>query len=111
MKGQPGPGTARPETSGHAADRVVPDCRGAGILVRRAHRTGPSFLTVKLVAGHGAGARGSSGRDALMPQGSRTDSGTAGLSAGCPETAGAHIGSVLGGEVAVLICCIARRLS
>ena len=39
----------------------------AGILVRRAHRTGPSSLTVKLVAGHGAGARGSSGRDALMP--------------------------------------------
>jgi len=32
-----------------------------------AHRTGPSPLTVKLVAGHGAGASGSSGRDALIP--------------------------------------------
>jgi len=57
----------RVAASSSAADRVVPDCRGAGILVRRSHRTGPSSLTVKLVAGHGAGASGSSGRDALMP--------------------------------------------
>jgi hypothetical protein len=42
-------------TSSIAADRVFLDCRGAGILVRRAHRTGPVTSTVKLGAGHGAG--------------------------------------------------------
>jgi hypothetical protein len=50
-----------------AADRVFLDCRGAGILVRRAHRTGRV------------------GAPAGMPccrRGSRTDSGTAGLLAG-----------------------------
>jgi hypothetical protein len=50
-----------------AADRVLLDCRGAGILVRRAHRTGPVTPTVKLGAGHGAGVSRSAGRDALMP--------------------------------------------
>jgi hypothetical protein len=35
------------------ADRVFLDCRGAGILVRRAHRTGPVTPTVKLGAGQG----------------------------------------------------------
>ena len=50
-----------------AADRVLLDCRGAGILVRRAHRTGPVTPTVKLGAGHGAGVGRSAGRDALMP--------------------------------------------
>ena len=51
----------------NAADRVLLDCRGAGILVRRAHRTGPVTPTVKLGAGHGAGVGRSAGRDALMP--------------------------------------------
>jgi len=50
-----------------AADRVFLDCRGAGILVRRAHRTGPVTPTVKLGTGHGAGVSRSAGRDALMP--------------------------------------------
>jgi hypothetical protein len=54
-------------TYSHAADRVFLDCRGAGILVRRAHRTGPVTPTVKLGAGHGAGVSRSAGRDALMP--------------------------------------------
>ena len=48
-------------------NRVLLDCRGAGILVRRAHRTGPVTPTVKLGAGHGAGVSRSAGRDALMP--------------------------------------------
>src|SRR5690242_18056344 len=54
-------------TLASAADRVFLDCRGAGILVRRAHRTGPVTPTVKLGAGHGAGVSRSAGRDALMP--------------------------------------------
>jgi hypothetical protein len=54
-------------TFGHAADRVVPDCRGAGNLVRHAHRTGPSSLTVKAGRGHGAEVSGRPGRDTLMP--------------------------------------------
>ena len=51
----------------NAADRVLLDCRGAGILVRRAHRTGPVTPTVKLGAGHGAVVSRSADRDALMP--------------------------------------------
>ena len=34
------------------------DCRGAGILVRRACRTGPVILAAKLIAGHGAEGSG-----------------------------------------------------
>ena len=51
----------------NAANRVLLDCRGAGILVRRAHRMGPVTPTVKLGAGHGAGVSRDAGRDALMP--------------------------------------------
>jgi hypothetical protein len=32
----------------------LPDCRGAGTLVRRACRAGPVILAAKLIAGHGA---------------------------------------------------------
>ncbi len=44
---------ARPPAS--AADRVFPDCRVAGILVRRARRTRPVTLDGEAGRGHGAG--------------------------------------------------------
>src|SRR6476620_634369 len=45
-------GCATTTTHGSAADRVFLARRGAGILVRRAHRTGPGTPTVNLGAGH-----------------------------------------------------------
>jgi hypothetical protein len=77
------------QPSAHAADRVFLDCRVAGILVRRACRTGPSPRTAKLIAGYGAGGEREPrpGRpDAAGARG--PGSGMAGRPAGCLETLG-----------------------
>ena len=55
------------QMSASAADRVLIDRRGAGILVRHARCTGRALLAVKLVAVHGAGREREPGQDAWMP--------------------------------------------
>ena len=74
------------QSSASAADRVFLDCRGADIPVRRACRTGPVALAVRLIVGYGAGVSGSPGQDALMLQELEDGSWMAGLPTRCLET-------------------------
>jgi hypothetical protein len=69
-------------TSGSAADRVFPDCRGAPAARR------PSPLTVGLIEGHGTGGERDPSRDVQIPPRPGTDSQTAGLLTGEPGDPG-----------------------